>query len=171
MTNPTPCSITVRRSDGFYKSIYCATQGDLSRAGKILLEHYGDQATVERLAALGDIECVTQYVGTTRLISSTHNRDVEFLYVWEGDRWFVNGRDLAEALEAHQKDYDCVHGKETQKPATIPAEAQFWEQAFLKYIPVTAHVDAAIQNADSALAARTKRFGDGGLSAGRYGEL
>lgn len=47
--------IAIETPEGIVKSIYCHWDGYPENNGKLLHEHYGDRAKVERLISLGDI--------------------------------------------------------------------------------------------------------------------
>ncbi len=47
--------ITAKVSDGTWRTIYCHYDGYPSHNGRILLDHYGDQAKVDALMALGSL--------------------------------------------------------------------------------------------------------------------
>lgn len=51
----TRSSITAKISDGTYKSVYCHFDGYPSNNGRILMEHYTDQAKIDALLEPGDM--------------------------------------------------------------------------------------------------------------------
>lgn len=57
----TRSNIVVRRKDD-WAEVYCHWDGYPSHNGKILLEHYSDQAKLESLIALGDLSVLDQEI-------------------------------------------------------------------------------------------------------------
>jgi hypothetical protein len=55
--------IGIMNDDGSVLSIYCHWDGYLSNNGKILLEHYTDEAKIRELMALGDISSLGAEIG------------------------------------------------------------------------------------------------------------
>lgn len=51
----TPSYICKELADGSYYGIYCHSSGEVARNGKMLCEHYTDEAKIDKLLALGDI--------------------------------------------------------------------------------------------------------------------
>jgi hypothetical protein len=50
-----PSYICKELPDGSYLGIYCHSSGEVARNGKMLCEHYTDEAKIDKLLALGDI--------------------------------------------------------------------------------------------------------------------
>lgn len=59
----TRSSISIRNADGSYTGIYCHWDGYLSNNGRILEEHYADEAKIRQLMALGDISSLAPEIG------------------------------------------------------------------------------------------------------------
>ena len=55
--------IAMRNTDGQYQAIYCHWDGYLSNNGRILFEHYTDEAKVRELIALGSISSLRPLIG------------------------------------------------------------------------------------------------------------
>lgn len=59
----TRSDIIVHRADGKWARIYCHWDGYLDHNGKILFEHYSDQAKAEALVALGNLSSLGEEIG------------------------------------------------------------------------------------------------------------
>jgi hypothetical protein len=59
----TSSSICIRNRDGSYTGIYCNYDGYLEYNGKILLEHYSDEAKLHKLMKLGDLSFLGAEIG------------------------------------------------------------------------------------------------------------
>jgi hypothetical protein len=66
----TRSTITVRTGKNERKSIYCHSDGYPSYTGKMLLEHYSDQAKLEKLVSLGDLSVLKKNIDPK---GKTHN--------------------------------------------------------------------------------------------------
>lgn len=115
----TRSSISIRNEDGTYTGIYCHWDGYLECNGKILLEHYSDEAKIRELMSLGNISTLGTKVGSQNGSKRSspdecyaYGRDIgeedcgcitsatrsellntlgqEYNYVWENGRWLVS---------------------------------------------------------------------------------
>lgn len=84
----TRSDIIVHCGDGMWRRIYCHWDGYLSHNGRILFEHYKDQAKCEQLVALGDLSSLGEEIG------EKHDFDA---------RYKLNGKAL--------KQFQAKHGK------------------------------------------------------------
>jgi hypothetical protein len=115
----TRSSISIRNEDGTYTGIYCHWDGYLECNGKILLEHYSDEAKIRELMDLGNLSSLGAKIGVKHDFDSptsdecnAYGRDrddedcgcitsatrsellntlgQEYNYVWENGRWLVS---------------------------------------------------------------------------------
>lgn len=56
----TNASITVKRADGLYKSVYCHNDSYVRHTGRMLLAHYSTQELAEALVEPGDLSFVDE---------------------------------------------------------------------------------------------------------------
>lgn len=129
----TRSTITAKTTDGKFKSIYCHFDGYVSHNGRILLEHYNDQAKIDALVNLGALSslaaspekpaghtfetpiegyCVAYgrdrgEADTEPSVGDTADEALEngwqpqsLQYLWDGEKWFVNGKPLADEVAA-----------------------------------------------------------------------
>jgi len=54
--------IAIQRGDDEYEAIYCHSDGYLTYNGAMLLDHYNDRDTVEKLLKLGDLSCLNEKI-------------------------------------------------------------------------------------------------------------
>jgi len=59
----TNSTIAKKNSDGSITAIYCHWDGYISHNGKILLEHYTDEAKIDELLALGSLSVLGESIG------------------------------------------------------------------------------------------------------------
>jgi hypothetical protein len=116
----TRSNIAYKTAEGKIRSVYCHWDGYVANNGRILQEHYQDQAKIEALVALGSISSLGAEIGekqdfndrTTQKDEWTlaYNRDrgedlvvseyadipswiddmEEYAYLWNGTEWLVN---------------------------------------------------------------------------------
>lgn len=60
----TRSTIAIQNEDGTVTGIYCHWDGYLSHNGRILQDHYTDEAKVRELIALGDLSSLGENIGT-----------------------------------------------------------------------------------------------------------
>ena len=111
--------IAQKLPSGSFRAIYCHWDGHTKTAGLTLHNHYSSTERVEALLALGSLSelnswlagCVanhrdkgeayappTKYDDLADLQEACRDAGGEFLYIWDGSAWTVNGEDLASAL-------------------------------------------------------------------------
>lgn len=103
----TSSSITVKCTDGLWRSVYCHSDGYLEGVGAELLAKFNNQAGAEFLVSDGDLSTIVKNVlsyrawgaqpNTTReYIKEDHETfvydgfiecEAEFNYVWDGSKW------------------------------------------------------------------------------------
>ena len=118
---------------GQYKMIYCHWDGYPSHNGKILLEHYQDDAKIDFLLALGDISMLAPEIGEKHDVRmegwiTAYGRDrgetgvearlvetddplklceQEYLYLWRDGKWFYSDHgDQMQEMTAKETEND-----------------------------------------------------------------
>lgn len=91
----TRSSIGIENADGTVLGIYCHWDGYPSHNGRILQDHYADEATVRELVALGDISSLKEEIGERHPFDTYHLKEDEKDPRWDG--WTTAyGRDRGE---------------------------------------------------------------------------
>ena len=91
----TRSAIGIKNSDGSVTAIYCHWDGYPSYNGRILNDHYTDEAKVRELVALGDISSLKEEIGEQHPFDTYHLKEDEKDPRWEG--WTTAyGRDRGE---------------------------------------------------------------------------
>jgi hypothetical protein len=120
----TRSSISIRNADGSYTGIYCHWDGYLSNNGRILAEHYTDEAKIHQLMALGSISSLGAEIGDEHPFDAPSIMDREAYQDYQdryGHMTTAYGRDrgekntgaytrntLAELMNAIGQEYDYV---------------------------------------------------------------
>ena len=116
----TRSNIAYKTAEGKIRSVYCHWDGYPEHNGKILMDHYTDQAKIEALVALGSISCLGTELGEKQDFDDrstqkddwtlAYHRDrgeelvvseyedipswvadmEEYAYLWNGQEWIVN---------------------------------------------------------------------------------
>lgn len=111
MTNS---SITAKLNSGLYGAIYCHENGEPERVGPILNMYYNTTAKVGKLVALGSLQEIGRIKSSLKRYASADGDDEpeifygataeevqrqvgdrDFNYLWDGDKWTVDGSPLA----------------------------------------------------------------------------
>lgn len=91
----TRSAIGIKNSDGSVTAIYCHWDGYPSYNGRILADHYGDEAKVRELIALGDISSLKAEIGEKHPFDTYTLKPEELDPRW--DQWTTAyGRDRGE---------------------------------------------------------------------------
>ena len=91
----TRSGIGIQNADGSVTAIYCHWDGYPSHNGRILQDHYTDEAKVRELIALGDISSLREEIGERHPFDTYHLKEEELDPRWE---WWTTayGRDRGE---------------------------------------------------------------------------
>lgn len=81
----TRSSIGIQNADGSVTAIYCHWDGYPSYNGRVLKDHYADEAKIRELIALGDISSLNEEIGEQHPFSTYHLKESEKDPRWE--RW------------------------------------------------------------------------------------
>lgn len=79
----TRSAIGIQNADGSVTAIYCHWDGYPSWNGKMLKDHYADEAKVRELIALGDISSLQKEVGEKHPFDTYHLKESEKDPRWE----------------------------------------------------------------------------------------
>jgi hypothetical protein len=91
----TRSGIGIKNADGTVTAIYCHWDGYPSYNGRILNDHYTDEAKVRELIALGDISSLRPEIGEQHPFDTYHLKESEMDSRWEN--WCTAyGRDRGE---------------------------------------------------------------------------
>lgn len=73
----TRSAIIRKVSEGQYEGVYCHFDGYLEGVGQILLDHYTDAKTVEKLIALGDLSTLAENVAPAKGVKHSFDARAE----------------------------------------------------------------------------------------------
>lgn len=96
----TRSSIGIENQDGSVTAIYCHWDGYPSWNGRMLSNHYADEAKIRALIALGDISSLQEEIGEEHPFSTYHLKEEEKDPRWE--KWTT-----AYARDRGEKDVDA----------------------------------------------------------------
>ena len=114
----TTCIIARKRKDNTYEAVLCNFDGYTDWTGKQLNEYYKDSNSVDKLFSNGNIyylnnDGVPIYRGcgdTKSVVSDTMELiktdlgESEFVYLFENDKWTVNGNSFSRVFGTGSKD-------------------------------------------------------------------
>lgn len=105
---PTRASITVKKSDGKYYSIYSHFDGYIKGGvGETLTKYYDNQEAAEQLVSFGDASSIGKTIQdcefyardrrekirpasvSLSVYEALHGNRQEYDYVWDGNSWYV----------------------------------------------------------------------------------
>lgn len=120
----TRSSISIRNADGSYTGIYCHWDGYLENNGRILRDHYTDEAKIRELLALGSISSLREEIGEQHPFDGPSFMDAEAYAAFNeryGRMTTAYGRDrgeedvdavtkgtLSELMDMISQEYDYV---------------------------------------------------------------
>jgi hypothetical protein len=98
--------IAIEKQDGTVDSIYCHFDGYLEHNGKVLNEHYTDEASIWGLIALGDLSILGPEIGEQQDFNGPRNK--QWCLAYGRDR----GETGVEARKCSYVDYTKEHFEE-----------------------------------------------------------
>jgi hypothetical protein len=102
----TRSTIAIQNADGSVTGIYCHWDGYLSHNGKILQDHYADEAKVRELIALGDISSLGEEIGEAHDFDAAPRGECN---AYGRDR---GERDVGARTEHNWRQFRAEHGQE-----------------------------------------------------------
>jgi hypothetical protein len=106
----THSSISIHNSDGTYTGIYCHNDGYLDHNGRILLDHYRDEAKIRELINLGSLSFLGSNIGTQHDFNKNSNEECTFYSRDRGEKncGCITCSTLAELLNTLGQEYNYV---------------------------------------------------------------
>lgn len=117
----TRCRIGIRNADDSVDSIYCHWDGYPEYNGKILVEHYQDEAKIRDLIGLGNLSTLGEEIG------QQHPFDVHaFPGGYEEHKRMYGHMCMASGRDRGLKDQDAIHSDNVEEYLAIKSGAEYY---------------------------------------------
>lgn len=115
--------IGIRNSDDSVDSIYCHWDGYPEHNGRILVEHYTDEAKVRELIALGSLSSLGAEIGEKHPFDNPHGYGTAEYTAWQ-QRY--SKMCTAHARDRGEKDCEPTHTQSVQGMLNIRSGEEYW---------------------------------------------